>query len=175
MSASWWIETTQLLAESYNFRPQPKHGDFWQDLSLPLPLPEAQVAALRDIAGWMNDACSEARSGMIAIFTGRDAAGKLMAAEALAYEMQRPLHRIDSSDMSGAPDKHFARILRAACSENAILMIGNAGSLPHRLLQALESYSGLSILTADSIQETSAALRASAHCIVDFPFPFDNE
>jgi hypothetical protein len=43
------------------------------------------------------------------------------------------------------------------------------------LLQALESYSGLSILTADSIQETSATLRASARYIVDFPFPFDNE
>jgi hypothetical protein len=175
MSASRWIETTCLLAEPHNFRPQPRDGGFWRDLSLPLALPEAQVAALRNMAGRMDHACSDTRSGMIAIFTGRDAAGKLMAAEALAYEMQRPLHRVDSSEMSGAPDKHFARVLHAACSENAILMLDNAGSLPNRLLQSLKSYSGLSILTADSAQETSAALRESAHYIVDFPFPFDNE
>jgi SpoVK/Ycf46/Vps4 family AAA+-type ATPase len=158
MSASQWIE---------------------DDFSLPLPLPEEQVTALRKIADRMNKTCASVRPGMIAVFAGCDAAGKLMAAEALAYELQRPLHRVDRSEIDGfsygEPGKDFARILSAVRAENAILILENVDDLPNALFQTLEDHPGLSILITDSNQETSIALRNSTHYIVDFPFPFDNE
>jgi SpoVK/Ycf46/Vps4 family AAA+-type ATPase len=158
LSASQWIE---------------------DNFSLHLPLPEEQVIALRKIADRMSKTCASVWPGMIAVFAGCDAAGKLMAAEALAYELQRPLHRVDRSEIDrfsyGEPDKHFARILRAARAENAILILENVDDLPNALFQTLEDHPGLSILITDSDQETSAALRKSTHYIVDFPFPFDNE
>lgn len=74
-----------------------------EDFSLPLPLPEEQVIALRKIADRMSMTRSSVRPGLIAVFTGCDAAGKLMAAEALAYELQRTLRRVDRSEIDGFP------------------------------------------------------------------------
>jgi hypothetical protein len=179
MSASQWAEETHILMELDNVSPGPRSCNFWSDLSLPLPLPEAQVVALRNIACRMSNGCQDIPPGIIAVFTGCDAAGKLMAAEALAYEMQRPLYRVNMSEMdglsSGEREKHFARVLHAARAESAILMLDNTDGLPNPFLETLKGYPGLSILTMDSIQERLTALHKSIHYIVDFPFPFDNE
>jgi hypothetical protein len=177
MSTSQWTDERHFLAEPTNVFPGPRCGNFWNDLSLPLSLPEAQVVALRNITARVSD--TSISSGTIAVFTGCDAAGKLMAAEALAYEMQRPLHRVDPTEIDGLSsqerERHFARILNAARAENAILMLDNVAGLPNALLQKLEGYSGLSILAMDSAQETWTALDQLTHSIVDFPFPFYNE
>lgn len=152
-----FMSTAQWIEPAHNF-------------SLPLPLPEAQVNALHMIVERMNDDCA----GMIAVFAGCDAVGKLMAAEALAYEMQRTLHPIDKSEFDLAEGAHLARILEAAKSEEAILMLNDADGLPVSLLRKLEVYPGLSILAVDSAQESSTALGKSVH-YVDFPFPFEGE
>lgn len=177
MSTSQWTDERHFLMERANTFPGPRCGNFWSDLSLPVMLPEAQVVALRNIVCRMSDADMSAVT--IAVFTGRDAAGKLMAAEALAYEMQRPLHRVDPNEIDGLSPRerktHFARILNAGKSENAILMLDRADDLPNALLQNLEEYPGLSILATDSAQEAWTVLDELTHSIVDFPFPFDNE
>lgn len=180
MSASQWIETTCPCAgrEPDCIRGvEPSRS--WQGLSLPLPLPEAQVAALCMIASCMSDKCSGVFPAIIAIFTGRDAAGKLMAAEALAYETQRVLYRADASELSELPtrdaEEHFTRTLNEAHAGDAILMLDNAESLPNSLLHALADYPGPRILTADSAQELSKSLRRVSHYLIDFPFPTDNE
>ena len=173
MSAAQWIDAqTFAAANTESFRPDP--CDFWRDLSLPLPLPEAQVIALCKIATRMSEAFFDSPSGMIAVFTGSDAAGKLMAAEALAYETQRTLYRVDTTEISEV-DGQFTRILNTARSENAILMLDNAGSLSDTLLQSLKGYPGLSILTVDSVKNEAAEFSAPHRYVVDFPFPSDSE
>ena len=181
MSASQWIQTTCPFAEPKPacIRHESECCGSWRDLSLPLPLPEAQVAVLRRIAGRISDQCPIASPTMIAVFTGRDAVGKLMAAEALAYEMERTLHRVHASEIGGLSTqeakRHFTRILHAATAENAILMLDNAEGLPSSLLHMLADYPSPSILATDSGQELSQPLRKAAHYVVDFPFPLDNE
>ena len=177
MSAAQWIEAGQFFVDpcADQFRSGTESRDVWQDLSLPLPLPESQVAALRRIAKRMNAICPGLTSGVIAVFTGCDAAGKLMAAEALAYEIQRTLYRVDAGEFGPPETTHFALLLSEAKAENAILMIDNACGLPIALIESLRGYSGLSILITDSAQEISTNLRQSAHYLVDFPFPADNE
>ncbi len=176
MSAAQWI-TGQFDPDPCpdQLKPEAEAGYGCRELSLPVPLPELQVAALLRIADWINRKCSGAGSGVIAIFTGRDAAGKLMAAEALAYEIQRTIYPVRMSEIGFAGEPHFARILDAASTEEAILMIDNANGLPLRLIQRLESYPGLSILIADSLGEVPTRVCLSAHSIVDFPFPADSE
>ncbi len=141
---------------------------------MPLPLPETQVIALCKIATRMSETCFDTPSGMIAVFTGSDAAGKLMAAEALGYETQRTLCRVDASEIGGI-DGQLERILNTARSENAILIFDNAESLPGTLLQLLKNYPGLSILTVDSAEDAPAELSKPQHYVVDFPFPSDSE
>ena len=173
MSAAQWIDTqTFATANTDSFRPDP--CDFWRDLSLPLPLPEAQVIALCKIATRMSETCFDIPSGMIAIFTGSDAAGKLMAAEAIAYETQRTLYRVDGSEISEV-DGQFTRTLNRARAEDAILMLDNVESMSEPLLRSLKAYPGLSILTVDSVEDASAELCKVAPYVVDFPFPSDNE
>ena len=179
MSAWWWIDSSCPFAGQAPDCSRPEPSRSWRGLSLPLPLPEAQVAALCRIASCMSDRCSSISPAIIAVFTGRDAAGKLMAAEAITYETQRALYRADASEVTGLSDldakAHFARILNAASAENAILMLDNAESLPNSLLHALADYPNPSLLTADSAQELSKSLRKVAHYVIDFPFPADNE
>ena len=173
MSAAQWIDAQNFGAPNTDsFRPDP--CDFWRDLSLPLPLPEAQVIALCKIATRMRETCLDAPIAIIAVFTGSDAAGKLMAAEALGYETQRTLYRVDTSEINGL-DGQLARVLNAARAENAILMFDNAESLPGSLLQSLKAYPGLSILTVDSTEDATAEISAPHHYVVDFPFPSDGE
>ncbi len=179
MSASPWIGLKKDCPESdaASFGPESQRYGSWQDLSLPLSLPERQVAALHDISDRMTGRCSE--KAAIAIFTGCDAAGKLMAAEALAYEIQRPLFRVERSEFIGLSlqqtIEQLARTLDRAHAEKAILMFDLSGDLPDAFLRALQSYPGLSILAMESTQSASMVLRRSIHFIVDFPFPFDNE
>lgn len=173
MSAAQWIDVQNFAAPNTDsFRPDP--CDFWRDLSLPLPLPEAQVAALCKIATRMRESCFNAPSGMIVVFTGSDAAGKLMAAEALGYETQRTLCRVDVSEISGL-DGQLARILNTARSDSAILMFDNAESLPAAALKTLKTYPGLYILNVDSAEDALAKLSEPQHYLVDFPFPSDSE
>jgi hypothetical protein len=158
--------------------PMSHNDNGWQDLTLPVSLPETQVTALHSIAKCMSNGRGISPWGMLVVFTGCDAAGKLMAAEALAYELQRPLHRVDGNEMLTLSDreaqKQLARTIKAAGEERAILMIDTTAGLPNALLHTLRSYPGLSILTMDSARNASARL-VLAHYAVDFPFPFDNE
>jgi hypothetical protein len=177
MSAAQWIEAGRFFVDRCpdQIRSKTEPCDGWTELSLPLPLPESQVAKLRRMAGQMNDNCADMPSGVIAVFTGSDAAGKLMAAEALAYEMQRVLYRVDVNEVELAEEPHFARILNTAKAQDAILMLGNADGLPISMIQFLKGYSGLSILTTDSPREISTMLYKAAHYVVDFPFPAEYE
>lgn len=181
MCGTQWIEATQPFTEPNpcRFRPESECCDFWRDLSLPLLLPEAQVCALHKITGQMNATGSEIHSGMFAVFTGCDAAGKLMAAEALAYETEHPLQRIDAGEISSLStaegERYFVLVLNAARNNNAILMLDNADRLPHALIKTLEDHRGLSILAADAPQDLFETFRGKKHYVVDFPFPFENE
>jgi len=181
MCGTQWIEATYAFAETNNrnFQPERVPCYWWPDLSLPLSLPETQVTALRYIAGRTSKLSSGTASSTIAVFTGRDAAGKLMAAEALAYEMQRPLWRVDTreiGDFSIADfENYLVHTLNAASAENAILMVDNADGLSNALFRRIEGYRGLCILAIDATQEAAANLRNPTYFVVDFPFPYDNE
>ncbi|QNI34185.1 AAA family ATPase [Alloacidobacterium dinghuense] len=181
MSALPCIKASYFYAEPdpARLRAEQQCRDSWRDLSLPLPLPEAQVIALCKIATHLNFKGANASSCLIAIFTGQDAAGKLMAAEALAYEVQRTLYRIDLSEIGEflAEDgkRRLTQMVAAARTENAILIIDNADDLPGPLLKLLAAYSGLSILMTDASHERSSPMYRSAHYVVDFPFQTETE
>jgi hypothetical protein len=177
MSAVPWIEDKHSFAtpDPDGKKSEPQAGEVWRELSLPLSLPQSQVAALCRIAGRISPEDPRAAASVVTVFTGPDAAGKLMAAEALAYELQRPLHRADAGEPGLAEKPHFSRTLEAAETENAILLLENADHAPGCLIQKLKSYPGLSILISDSGQTVPTRLRAVAHSVVDFPFPSENE
>ena len=150
----------------------------WDDLVLPEP----QKETLRSIAAqlrqrttvydqWGFAAKSQRGLGLGALFHGPSGAGKTMAAEVLASELQLDLYHIDLSRVVskyiGETEKNLRRVFDAAEENGAILLFDEADSLFGKrsevkdshdryanievsyLLQRMEAYRGLAILTTN--------------------------
>src|SRR5205814_3839963 len=109
--------------------------------------------------------------GISALFAGASGTGKTMAAEVLAHDLRLDLYRIDlSSTVSkyiGETEKNLRRIFDAAEEGGAILLFDEADALFGKrsevkdshdryanievsyLLQRMEAYQGLAILTTN--------------------------
>ncbi len=109
--------------------------------------------------------------GISALFAGESGTGKTMAAEVLARELQLDLYRIDLSAVVskyiGETEKNLRRVFDAAEDSGAILLFDEADALFGKrsevkdshdryanievsyLLQRMESYRGLAILTTN--------------------------
>lgn len=109
--------------------------------------------------------------GIGALFAGESGTGKTMAAEVLATELQLDLYRVDLSSVLdkyvGETEKHLRRLFDAFESCGAILLFDEADALfgkrsevrdshdryanlaVNYLLQRLESYTGLALLTTN--------------------------
>jgi hypothetical protein len=133
--------------------------------------------------------------GVAALFSGGSGTGKTLAAEVLANELQLDLHRIDLarvvSKYIGETEKNLARVFDAAESSGAILLFDEADALFGKrsevrdshdryanievsyLLQRIETYRGLSILTTNLKQSIDGAFLRRLRFIVQFPFPDD--
>ncbi|HVQ93801.1 MAG TPA: AAA family ATPase [Mycobacteriales bacterium] len=115
-----------------------RHG--WSDLILPA----ADLAQLRDLAGWVDnrsvvlDGWGFARhvppgGGITALFTGPSGAGKTLAAGILAGQLGYDLFRVDLarvvSKYIGETEKNLDAVFTAAADANAVLLIDEADAL----------------------------------------------
>jgi hypothetical protein len=131
--------------------------------------------------------------GITALFAGASGTGKTMSAEVLARSLDLDLYQIDlASTVSkyiGETEKNLKRIFDAAEDSGAILLFDEADSLFGKrtevkdshdryanlevsyLLQRMESYRGLAILTTNMRHAIDTAFLRRIRFIVSFPFP----
>lgn len=131
--------------------------------------------------------------GIAALFAGASGTGKTMAAEVLARELRLDLFRIDLSAVVskyiGETEKNLRRVFDAAEAGGAILLFDEADALFGKrsevkdshdryanievgyLLQRMESYRGLAVLTTNHKQALDPAFMRRLRFVVQFPFP----
>jgi len=131
--------------------------------------------------------------GLIALFTGPSGTGKTMAAELLAKEQGVDLYKIDLaavvSKWVGETEKNLGRVFDEAEDANAILLFDEADALfgkrgevqeardrwanleVNYLLQRVEEYSGVVILTTNLRQNLDQAFLRRVQTVIEFPAP----
>jgi ATPase family associated with various cellular activities (AAA) len=131
--------------------------------------------------------------GIAALFAGSSGTGKTMAAEVIAGTLELDLYRIDLSTIIskyiGETEKNLRRIFDAAETGGAILLFDEADALFGKrsevkdshdryanievsyLLQSMESYSGLAVLTTNLKSAIDTAFLRRIRFITQFPFP----
>jgi SpoVK/Ycf46/Vps4 family AAA+-type ATPase len=142
---------------------------------------------------WGFAAKSSRGLGISALFAGPSGTGKTMAAEVLARELRLDLYRIDLSSVVskyiGETEKNLRRVFDAAEESGAILLFDEADALFGKrtevkdshdryanievsyLLQRMESYRGLAILTTNFRTALDTAFTRRLRFVVEFPFP----
>jgi ATPase family protein associated with various cellular activities (AAA) len=172
----------------------------WGDLVLPeaqlRPLREMAAHVRRRALVYDEwDFASKGKRGLgiSALFSGVSGTGKTMAAEVLARELRLDLYRIDLSAVVskyiGETEKNLRRVFDAAEEGGAILLFDEADALFGKrsevkdshdryanievsyLLQRMESYRGLAILTTNLKSALDTAFLRRIRFIVHFPFP----
>jgi len=172
----------------------------WQDLILPELQTETlrQIAAHVRQRGrvhrdWGFGDRYTRGLGVTALFAGASGTGKTMAADAIAAELDLDLYQIDLagvvSKYIGETEKNLRRIFDAAEDSGAVLLFDEADALFGKrsevrdshdryanleisyLLQRMESYRGLAILTTNMKHALDTAFLRRIRFIVQFPFP----
>jgi hypothetical protein len=179
-------------------RIEPSAG--WDDLVLPEAQREIlhEIAAhVRQRAtvyeAWGFSTRGTRGLGISALFAGASGTGKTMAAEVLAHELRLDLYRIDLSSVVskyiGETEKNLRRVFDAAEEGGAILLFDEADALFGKrsevkdshdryanievsyLLQRMEAYRGLAILTTNLKNALDTAFLRRIRFVVQFPFP----
>jgi SpoVK/Ycf46/Vps4 family AAA+-type ATPase len=131
--------------------------------------------------------------GISALFVGASGTGKTMAAEILARELRLDLYRIDLASVVskyiGETEKNLKRLFDGAEGTGAILLFDEADALFGKrsevrdshdryanievsyLLQRMETYRGLAILTSNLKNALDPAFQRRIRFVVQFPFP----
>ena len=131
--------------------------------------------------------------GISALFAGPSGTGKTLAAEVVAGELGLDLYRIDLSQVVskyiGETEKNLRRVFDAAEEGGAVLLFDEADALFGKrsevkdahdryanievsyLLQRMESYRGLAVLTTNLKDSLDTAFLRRLRFIVHFPFP----
>ena len=127
------------------------------------------------------------------LFAGPPGTGKTLLANALANELGKVLYRVDLSRIVnkyiGETEKNLGRVFDEAAKAQAIILFDEADALFAKrteikssndryanqeinyLLQKLESYNGITILTTNLSKSIDDAFRRRIRFIVDFPMP----
>lgn len=171
----------------------------WSDLVLPdiqLQLLHGIVAQVRNhtqVYDTWGFAGNGRGSGLSAMFAGISGTGKTLAAEVVAHELQLDLYRIDLSSIVskyiGETEKNLQRIFDAAEVGGVVLLFDEADALFGKrsevkdshdryanievsyLLQRMEAYRGLAILTTNLKSSVDVAFLRRLRFVVQFPFP----
>jgi AAA+ superfamily predicted ATPase len=131
--------------------------------------------------------------GLNVLFSGASGTGKTMAAEVIAHQLQLDLYKIDLSQMVskyiGETEKNLNRIFTAATNSNAILFFDEADALFGKrsevqdsrdryanievgyLLQKMEEYEGIAILTTNLRSNMDEAFERRLRFIIEFTSP----
>ncbi|MBW7885462.1 MAG: ATP-binding protein [Caldilineaceae bacterium] len=172
----------------------------WDDLILPeaqhatLREIALQVRQRATVYGrWGFAERSNRGLGISALFSGASGTGKTMAAEVLANALDLDLYKIDLSQVVskyiGETEKNLRRVFDAAEEGGAILLFDEADAIFGKrsevkdshdryanievsyLLQRMEEYSGLAILTTNMKAALDTAFLRRIRFVVHFPFP----
>jgi hypothetical protein len=172
----------------------------WDDLVLPesqkliLRHLAAQVQQrLKVYESWGFSDKSQRGLGLSALFSGPSGTGKTLAAEVLAGELKLDLYRIDLSAVVskyiGETEKNLKQVFDAAEEGGALLLFDEADALFGKrsevrdshdryanievgyLLQRMEAYRGLAILTTNLKASLDKAFQRRLRFSVNFPFP----
>jgi AAA+ superfamily predicted ATPase len=172
----------------------------WDDVVLPaeqkltLQVIAAQLRQRSTVYdGWGFAQKSQRGLGISALFYGPSGTGKTMAAEVLASELRLDLYHIDLSRIVskyiGETEANLRRVFDAAEENGAILLFDEADSLfgarsqvkdshdryanieVSYLLQRMEAYRGLAVLTTNMRGALDPAFLRRIRFAVQFPFP----
>jgi len=131
--------------------------------------------------------------GLVALFAGESGTGKTLAAEAIAREVDLDLYRVDLASLVskyiGETEKNLKRLFDAAELSGAVLLFDEADALFGKrsevkdshdryanievayLLQRIEAYRGLAVLTTNMKSALDRAFVRRIRFVVSFPFP----
>lgn len=172
----------------------------WEDLVLPETQLQSLHDIARQIRQrlkvyetWGFASKSARGLGISALFAGVSGTGKTMSAEVLANELELELYRIDLSQVVskyiGETEKNLRRVFDAAEESSAILLFDEADALFGKrsevkdshdryanieisyLLQRMEAYRGLAILTTNMKEALDQAFLRRIRFVIQFPFP----
>jgi hypothetical protein len=172
----------------------------WDELVLPPPQKEILRQIIANVAQrntvyerWGFAERSNRGLGISAVFVGASGTGKTMAAEVVANELRLDLYRIDLSQVVskyiGETEKNLSRVFDAAEEGGAVLLFDEADALFGKrsevkdshdryanievsyLLQRMEAYRGLAILTTNQKSALDTSFLRRIRFLVQFPFP----
>lgn len=131
--------------------------------------------------------------GLNVLFSGSAGTGKTMAAEVIAQQLQLDLYKIDLSQIVskyiGETEKNLNLIFTAATNSHAILLFDEADALFGKrsevqdardryanievgyLLQKMEEYDGVAILTTNLRDNMDKAFERRLRFMIEFPLP----
>jgi hypothetical protein len=177
---------------------EPRHA--WNDLVLPDDQ-ITQLHELCDqmryrplvLGEWGFDRKLSLGKGLNVLFAGPSGTGKTMAAEVVAGDLGLDLYKIDLSTVVskyiGETEKNLERIFGAARNSNTILFFDEADALFGKrsevrdahdryanveisyLLQKMEEYDGLVVLTSNLNKNMDEAFVRRMHFTIEFPYP----
>ncbi|HEY9835702.1 MAG TPA: ATP-binding protein, partial [Vampirovibrionales bacterium] len=175
-------------------------GSQWEDLVLPDIQRDTLreiIAHVRQRAKvyetWGFGGKSGRGLGITALFAGASGTGKTMAADIIAQELHLDLYRIDLSSIIskyiGETEKNLRRVFDSAEAGGSILLFDEADALFGKrsevkdshdrhanievayLLQRMEAYRGLAILTTNLKSSLDQAFLRRIRFVIQFPFP----
>ncbi|MFC4506910.1 MULTISPECIES: ATP-binding protein [Streptomyces] len=172
----------------------------WEDLVLPdRPLTQLHELALRArhrdrvLGDWRLSAGGGRGRGVLGLFAGESGTGKTLSAEVVAAELGLDLYVVQLSSVVdkyvGETEKNLERIFTEADRTDAVLLFDEADAVFGKrsevkdshdryanmesayLLQRLESFDGIALLTTNLRANIDEAFTRRLDLVVDFPFP----
>ncbi|MBQ0983503.1 ATP-binding protein [Streptomyces sp. F63] len=172
----------------------------WDDLVLPeAPLAQLRELALRSrfrdrvLGEWRLSAGGGRGRGVLGLFAGESGTGKTLSAEVVAAELGLDLYVVQLSSVVdkyvGETEKNLERIFTEADRTDAVLLFDEADAVFGKrsevkdahdryanmesayLLQRLESFDGIALLTTNLRANIDEAFTRRLDLVVDFPFP----
>jgi hypothetical protein len=179
-------------------RVQPAVG--WDELVLPeAVLAELRELALRArhrervLGEWAMRPGGGRGRGVMALFAGDSGTGKTMSAEVIAADLGLDLYVVDLATVVdkyvGETEKNLERIFAEAAGVNGVLLFDEADAIFGKrsevkdahdryanvetayLLQRMESFDGIAVLTTNLRANLDEAVSRRLDLIVDFPMP----
>ena len=172
----------------------------WDDLVVPDEASEllqeliAQVDRREEVLEALGRShVRDGERGVKALFSGPPGTGKSLSAEVIASELGYPLFRVDLASVVskwvGETEKHLNRLFDAVEEAPCVLLFDEADALFGKradvkgaqdrfanlevsyLLQRLESFDGIAVLTTNLKRNIDEAFLRRFTFVVDFPFP----
>jgi hypothetical protein len=172
----------------------------WNDLVLPEgPLSHLRELALRArhrervLGDWRLSAGGGRGRGVLAMFAGESGTGKTLSAEVVAADLGLDLYVVQLSSIVdkyvGETEKNLERIFTEADRTDSVLLFDEADAVFGKrsevkdshdryanlesayLLQRLEAFDGIALLTTNLRANIDDAFTRRLDLVVDFPFP----